>query len=212
MNYSTQNDLILNKLKDFYNIDNNLDKMLKIINGETSISLRIVDWFVTNYCKNNYIVYIVDNKRFKVYDNYKLQLKSYSKRRFDPFCRWDRISVNIKDDILVLTTIGQLNFFKWALENKVIEYIENNCKEIDIDMNLRNSYAKKKLYNSSISSNSSSSSNSSNSSNTSNISVNTCDNNTSTNNKITRKKREELSINISKSIKKEVFNSTDLFN
>lgn len=212
MNYSTQNDLILNKLKDFYNIDNNLDKMLKIINGETSISLRIVDWFVTNYCKNNYIVYIVDNKRFKVYDNYKLQLKSYSKRRFDPFCRWDRISVNIKDDILVLTTIGQLNFFKWALENKVIEYIENNYKEIDIDMNLRNSYAKKKLYNSSISSNSSSSSNSSNSSNTSNISVNTCDNNTSTNNKITRKKREELSINISKSIKKEVFNSTDLFN
>tara|TARA_Y100000389_G_scaffold8609_1_gene8156 strand:+ start:537 stop:1166 length:630 start_codon:yes stop_codon:yes gene_type:complete len=209
MNYSTQNDLILNKLKDFYNIDNNLDKMLKIINGETSISLRIVDWFVTNYCKNNYIVYIVDNKRFKVYDNYKLQLKSYSKRRFDPFCRWDRISVNIKDDILVLTTIGQLNFFKWALENKVIEYIENNYKVIDIDMNLRNSYAKKKLYNSSISSNSSSSSNSSN---TSNISVNTCDNNTSSNNKITRKKREELSINISKSIKKEVFNSTDLFN
>tara|TARA_Y100000768_G_scaffold270000_1_gene206454 strand:+ start:560 stop:1171 length:612 start_codon:yes stop_codon:yes gene_type:complete len=202
MNYSTQNDLILNKLKDFYNIDNNLDKMLKIINGETSISLRIVDWFVTNYCKNNYIVYIVDNKRFKVYDNYKLQLKSYSKRRFDPFCRWDRISVNIKDDILVLTTIGQLNFFKWALENKVIEYIENNYKVIDIDMNLRNSYAKKKLYNSSISSNSSSSSN---------VSVNTCDNNTSSNNKITRKKREELSINISKSIKKEIFNCSDLF-
>jgi|TARA_B100000787_G_scaffold168922_1_gene158753 hypothetical protein len=203
MNYPTQNDLILNKLKDFYNIDNNLDKMLKIINGETSISLRIVDWFVTNYCKNNYIVYIVDNKRFKVYDNYKLQLKSYSKRRFDPFCRWDRISVNIKDDTLVLTTVGQLNFFKWALENKVIEYIDNNYKEIDIDMNSRNSYAKKKLYNSSISSNSSSSSN---------TSVNTCDSNiTTNNNKITRKKREELSINISKSIKKEIFNSTDLF-
>jgi len=206
MNYPTQNDLILNKLKDFYNIDNNLDKMLKIINGETSISLRIVDWFVTNYCKNNYIVYIVDNKRFKVYDNYKLQLKSYSKRRFDPFCRWDRISVNIKYDTLVLTTVGQLNFFKWALENKVIEYINNNYKEIDIDMNSRNSYAKKKLYNSSISSNSSHASNSSNSS------VNTCDSNiTTNNNKITRKKREELSINISKSIKKEIFNSTDLF-
>lgn len=220
MNYPTQNDLILNKLKDFYNINNNLDKMLKIINGETSISLRIVDWFVTNYCKNNYIVYIVDNKRFKVYDNYKLQLKSYSKRRFDPFCRWDRISVNIKDDILVLTTVGQLNFFKWALENKVIEYIDKNYKEIDIDMNLRNSYAKKKLYNSSISSNSSHASNSSNSSYVSISSDNTCDSNittnnnnvsTNNNNKITRKKREELSINISKSIKKEIFNSTDLF-
>lgn len=208
MNYTTQNDLILNKLKEFYNKDNNLDKMLKIINGETSISLRIVDWFVTNYCKNNYIIYIVNNNRFKVYNDYKLQLKSYSKRRFDPFCRWDRISINIKDDILVLTTIGQLNFFKWALENNVIEYIENNYKDIDLDMNLRNSYAKKKLYNSSISSNSSTSSNSSNSSNSYN---NTLDNENTTNNKITRKKREELSTNISKSIKKEIFDTTNLF-
>ena len=208
MNYTTQNDLILNKLKEFYNKDNNLDKMLKIINGETSISLRIVDWFVTNYCKNNYIIYIVNNNRFKVYNDYKLQLKSYSKRRFDPFCRWDRISINIKDDILVLTTIGQLNFFKWALENNVIEYIENNYKDIDLDMNLRNSYAKKKLYNSSISSNSSTSSNSSNSSNSYN---NILDNENTTNNKITRKKREELSTNISKSIKKEIFDTTNLF-
>ena len=144
MNYSTQNDLILNKLKDFYNIDNNLDKMLKIINGETSISLRIVDWFVTNYAKEKYVVYQLEHdKRIKVYDSYKLNLRAYSKKRFDPFCRWDRITIPYKEGKHIQTTIGQLNFFKWAIENKIIGYIDENYESIEKDMNSRNSTSKK---------------------------------------------------------------------
>ena len=52
-NYSTQNDLLLTNLLEFYNTDNNnnMDRMLKIINGESRISLRIIDWFATNYAK-----------------------------------------------------------------------------------------------------------------------------------------------------------------
>ena len=49
--YTTQNDLLLNNLMKFYKENNNLDKMLNIINGESKISLRIVDWFATNYAK-----------------------------------------------------------------------------------------------------------------------------------------------------------------
>ena len=45
-NYSTQNDLLMTKLLAFYQQENNLQKMLNIINGESKISLRIVDWFV----------------------------------------------------------------------------------------------------------------------------------------------------------------------
>ena len=67
---------------------------MKIINGESKISLRIVDWFVTNYSKKNFTVYETQqNTRFKVYHDYKLKLKAYSKKRFDPFCRWERISI-----------------------------------------------------------------------------------------------------------------------
>ena len=54
MNYNTQNDLLLSKLMQFYGKDNNLENMLKIINGESKISLRIVDWFVTNYAKKHF--------------------------------------------------------------------------------------------------------------------------------------------------------------
>ena len=184
MSYSTQNDLLLNKLMNFYNKDNNLEKMLNIINGKSKISLRIVDWFVTNYSKKNYIVYDIlknnINNRFKVYNNYKLNLKAYSKKRFDPFCRWERINIPYKDNEYIQTTIGQLNFFKWALQNGVIDYIENNYSDIEKDMNCRNSTSKNKNQN---------------------INFN-----------ITRKKREELSISATKSIKREQVEITVEFN
>ena len=199
MSYNTQNDVLLNKLMEFYKRDDNLNKMLNIINGTSNISLRIVDWFSTNYSKNFYTVYINsnNNQRFKVYQDYKLNLKAYSKKRFDPFCRWDRINIPIEENKCIQTTIGQLNFFKWALENDVIKYIEDNYKDIDTDMNSRNSYAKKKSQNFSSSSNSSVSSESSSDS-------------VIPNNR-TRKKREELSKNACRSIKKELVNIKVLF-
>ena len=174
--YATQNDLLMNNLMDFYKDENNLSNMLKIITGESKISLRIVDWFATNYAKKYYTLYpITDSfgniRRFKVYVDYKLKLKAYSKRRFDPFCRWDRISIPYKNGQYIETTIGQLNFFKWALENKVVDYIDNNYETIEKDMNCRNSTSKKKEV---IQDNSK-----------------------------TRKKREELSVSATKSIKKE---------
>ena len=143
-NYVTQNDLLLKNLKEFYSKNDRIDMMLRVINGDSKISLRIVDWFVTNYPKEKYIVYeLADEKRIKVYDSYKLNLRAYSKKRFDPFCRWDRITIPYKEDTHIQTTIGQLNFFKWAIENKIIEYIDENYESIEKDMNSRNSTSKK---------------------------------------------------------------------
>ncbi len=143
----SQNDILLEKLLNFYYKDNNLQEMLSIINGTSSISLRIVDWFSTNYSKKNFTIYKTkNNERFKVYEDYKLKLKAYSKKRFDPFCRWDRIKVPITEnsDYCFETTIGQLNFFKWALENNIIQYIKNNYDDIEKDMNNNNSISKNK--------------------------------------------------------------------
>src|SRR6056300_856575 len=148
----TQNDLLMNNLREFYKNTDYVDKIIRIINGETRISLRIVDWFVTNYSKKNYTVYdlhvdkggVLQNTRFKVYNDYKLKLKAYSKKRFDPFCRWDRIDIPYNDNMYMETTIGQLNFFKWALQHKVIDYIEQHYKHIEQDMNNRNSTSKRK--------------------------------------------------------------------
>ena len=173
--YATQNDLLLTKLLEYYTTIENLEKMLLIITGKSTISLRIIDWFVTNYSKKYFTLYDIEKEnqtihRFKIYEDYKLKLKAYSKRRFDPFCRWERIEIPYKDGKYIETTLGQLNFFKWALENNVIKYIEENYKEIEQDMNLRNSSSRKKEL----------------------IDYSK-----------TRKKREELSISAIKSIKKE---------
>jgi hypothetical protein len=170
----------MKNLMEFYKDHGNLYKMMNIINGESKISLRIVDWFVTNYAKKYYTIYELaapnnpsETARFKVYNDYKLKLKAYAKRRFDPFCRWERISIPYDDQNCMENTIGQLNFFKWALENKVIDYIEENYEMIENDMNSRNSTSKKKE-----------------------LAV-------GSDNSKTRKKREELSISATKSIKKE---------
>ena len=144
----SQNDVLLNRLLKFYYENDNLNEMLSIINGTSKVSLRIVDWFSTNYSKKHYTIYVIDNNpRFKVYEDYKLKLKAYSKKRFDPFCRWDRIQVPITEnsEYCFETTIGQLNFFKWALENKIIEYISNNYETIENDMNENNSISKTKM-------------------------------------------------------------------
>jgi len=142
--YHTQNELLLENLLKFYKTGKNLETMLNIINGESTISLRIVDWFATNYSKKFYTIINQDNgERFKVYIDYKLKLKAYSKKRFDPFCRWERINIPYKNGTDIQTTIGQLNFFKWALENKVINYISEHYSDIENDMNDRNSTSKK---------------------------------------------------------------------
>ena len=171
MAYIKQNELLLHKLRQYYENDDyfELDRILKILNGESNISLRILDWFVTNYAKQKYIVYeLKTGGRFKVYNDYKLKLKAYSKKRFDPFCRWDKIIIPYRNNQSIQTTIGQLNFFKWVLEKDILTFIEQDYGMIEDDMNARNSTSKNKQ----------------------------------SDNK-TRKKREELSVSASKSIKKE---------
>jgi len=138
---NTQNDLLLTNLLEFFKSDPaRLTKMMNIINGESRISLRIVDWFVTNFAKKYYVWYMMEDpdQRFKVYTDYKLKLKAYSKRRFDPFCRWERTTIPYDDENFVETTIGQLNFFKWAIEHQILDYIQSHFDEIEEDMNERN--------------------------------------------------------------------------
>lgn len=199
---STQNNLLLKNLMKFYQTDidgvynpeNNFDKMLKIITGDSKISLRIIDWFTTNYAKKNFTIYMLNGQRFKVYDDYKLKLKAYSKKRFDPFCRYQKISIPYREGKFIETTIGQLNFFKWSIENKIVDYIEDHYDVIEKDMNSRNSASKRKeMMNQAIAEQNALP----NASTLPNTNINTniaCK---------TRKKREELSVSATKSIKKE---------
>ena len=126
MNYNNnQNNILLNKLLIFYDNDNIMNKFVNIIHGKYGVSLRLIDWFVTNYSKSKNIIYNINEKQFNVFQNYKLMGKSFKKKKFDPFCRGDRIILNYKT-LSIETTVGQLNFFKWAISNNIVDYITEN--------------------------------------------------------------------------------------
>lgn len=222
--------VLLIPLTKFFAQKENIKKLKDIIEGQSKLSLRLIDWFVTNYSKKKYVMYNlkkyskvskyetlkkstrtqtsgetiffpvenstktnntnnakestktnkknknknsknnskdeneneveneneIENKNncrdenedenedielfndyFNVFNDYRAQLKSLNKRNFDPFCRRSRIKFHYgknKDDFII-TTVGQLNFFKWAIENYILEYIEEHLKIIDEDMN-----------------------------------------------------------------------------
>jgi hypothetical protein len=154
-NISSKKDLLMESLINFFSIKENLDRIKPIINGtddmknKPKMSLRILDWFVTNYSKKYNISYQVElnnkTKNFIVYLDYKSQLKAYSKKQFDPFCRRERILFFDHNGNEIVTTVGQLNFFRWSLENNILDYIIEHFEDIEEDMNksLRNLYKKK---------------------------------------------------------------------
>lgn len=135
------NELLMVSISKFYLQDNAIEKMLPIVMGTSRISLRLVDWFVTNYAKHHNVIIVSDSSstlnhivHFNVYASYRSQLKAYSKQQFDPFRRRERIDFHYAENEFVETTIGQLNFFRWMLQNDLIKYVDEHFQEIEDDM------------------------------------------------------------------------------
>ena len=191
-NITSKQVLLIIPITKYFSNKKTLKKLITILKGE-SISLRLIDWFVTNYCKKFNVLYNINDFKDKdlslienqselqaqaqiqqvsqaaaphlpcqapqltaqqkkdqsfdnfiiVHNNYKGQLKAYSKKNFDPFCRRNRIRFYYDENKYFITTVVQLNFFKWALENYIINYIKVHLKDIENDMNLRCEIVKK---------------------------------------------------------------------
>jgi hypothetical protein len=129
----SQEQWVLHRLERFYSNPQNLTKVEEILNGTSILSLRIIDWFVTNYAKKFNVAFTTSKNTYViVYLSYKSHLKAYSKKMFDPFCRCKRIKFKGLD-----TTVGQLNFFEWVLSDEIIQYLEANRDAVHADMEAR---------------------------------------------------------------------------
>ena len=147
-NRSGARSLLLVSLTRFYSQPGNMQAILPYIEGAhegrpegQGVSLRLIDWFVTNYSKKYNVVLMSPNAKdlasqqhFNVYLSYRSQLKAYSKQQFDPFRRRDRILFCYRTGCSVETTVGQLNFFRWMLQNRLLDYVERNLDSIENDM------------------------------------------------------------------------------
>jgi hypothetical protein len=162
MDNLTGKTLLLSSIsKYFKNNPIHLEHLKNIISGKSFISLRLIDWLLTHFAKNNNIQYWIDDetkkiykslpdnlrkaanlRKFNMYIDYRAQLKSFSKMYFDPFRRHERITYTLTDNEVLETTIGQLNLFRWFFKNYIYEYIINNYNDISKNMSNKNKLEK----------------------------------------------------------------------
>jgi hypothetical protein len=179
------NDLLLRSLRAFFNEPSNANAFLDVLQARNGIpSLRFFDWLVTSFDKHRTVFHSIDSKGVRRVMNlstsYRSQLKSFNKRRFDPFSRRDRIVFPVRDTRAVpsapssvvrdgvetrkirggqsrglhkpreaeltepvgddevvhqlVTTVGQINFFRWCITNDVLAYARQHKDDIDSDM------------------------------------------------------------------------------
>ena len=143
---ASKQDVLLDSLREFYAHRAHLRVLTDVLaqgpaTAGRHISLRILDWLVTNFAKKHNIVYLLPaatpgepDATFNMFLEYKSQLKAYSKRFFDPFCRRERLDFLDADGNTFQTTVGQLNFFRWALLHGVVDYGTRHNAAIEDDM------------------------------------------------------------------------------
>jgi len=130
---SSQEILLLKSLEDFYKNEEYFNLLASIIDGTSIISRRTFEYFVTNYAMKHNTSYNLTEKgsryKFIVHSSYKDQLKAHRKRYFDPFGRGDRIPF-FSENNCIITTIGQLNFYRWFFSKQIYTYCIENYKHI----------------------------------------------------------------------------------
>ena len=146
LNLTSQEVLLLKSLEEFYHDNPFFNLLVEIIDGTSMISRRTFEYFVTKYSHNHNISYEIEEKgikqNFTVHSSYKDQLKAHKKKYFDPFGRGERIPFFANNDC-VITTIGQLNFYRWFFTKKIFDYCLNNYNVIQTEL-LSNKNVKKR--------------------------------------------------------------------
>ena len=124
----SRSEILLGSINNFYSENKNAERLRDMIEKRSGVSLRNLEWFITNYSKNTNLSYTISNgKKFTVHCAYKSSLDGYSKKLFDPFCRTQKFDFKIPNtDVTIKTTVAQLNFIMWCIKNNVINYFLEN--------------------------------------------------------------------------------------
>lgn len=132
----TKFSLIMKSLTEFYKDPKYILIIRDIVDQKSVISLRVLDWFVVNYAKKHKIIINNGFRFFDVYQEYKLQLRAYSKGFLDIFNRKNKIQFHYGEQEceFIETSCGQLCFFRWLFQNNIIEYVEKYLDIIETDM------------------------------------------------------------------------------
>lgn len=144
--------LLLKSLTMFYRDRENFETLLFFLkNKKRRLSLRLLDWLVTNYSKKHNVVLREDTENVEfMYLAYKNHLKSYSKKFFDAFARRQRLFYTFDHRVHkishsdietygerqdgIVTTVAQMNAFRFFITSGVVDYALKNLDSIEQDM------------------------------------------------------------------------------
>lgn len=131
--------------------DDKIQKMIKIINNEDQISLRLLNWFAMKHSATMESLEIIDDdgnhELFDVKISYRARLNTHSKKYFDPFRRGKRFDYHYdkkNPEKTVETTLCQLNFFRWLFLHDLMDYVEDQFDNLKQKMGTYNNVEKKK--------------------------------------------------------------------
>ena len=157
----TDESSMMPSLLDFFSIKENFQIFKEFVNSRKDrsckLSLGLLDWFNVNYSKKNKVEYVLKRgnrtKVIYVCQLYNAALSGYTKARFDPFARKGKKEDSVKNKNITIcneegdsitTTLCQLNYFRWAIKNGIIDYVKEHIEEIYEDLCTRSNRGGKK--------------------------------------------------------------------
>ena len=154
-------DNIMAKVEAFFSKPEHMGKLLPFLHGTSKISLRMVEWFVFVHCMKQTVDWFIGDEYFNVYLDYQAEMGDNKKQRFDPMGRkWRKETRKLKngettvvnvyhginfyytDDDYVVTSVAQLNFFRWFIGKGILDYMLEHYDKLSVAMNKYNKESK----------------------------------------------------------------------
>jgi len=101
--------------------------LIPVISGAHTVSIRIMDWYITNYTLAHGTSYMwtdpksKESRLFSVHLEYSTTLNSKGRPLFDPFRRGPRVFLSGSNGMVHESTLGQIFFWKWVTRYNVLD-------------------------------------------------------------------------------------------
>ena len=121
--------------------------LVPIITGSHPVSIRVMDWYCTNWALANKFSYHWEDPQsnesriFYVHQEYKSTLHQQGRVLFDPFRRGKRVYV-VLDGNTHETTLGQLYFWWWASRYNVLASLADEGRVSVVEQHMAQQHAR----------------------------------------------------------------------
>jgi hypothetical protein len=137
MDYNSKRNDLLRELVPYYT-PATFSIIHKILIGEDALTSSIINFTVVTFaskyesriehiCEDGTIEYIYISR------SYNGQLTDHRRQCFDPFCRKPKIPFEYRPGKTIVTSVSQLNFYRWVINIGLLEFIRENYELINAE-------------------------------------------------------------------------------